>query len=337
MQIEPGIYPIPQKLCTLAEKSAYIIAKNIYASADKDAQCASHILHDISLTNNNLYKALDEERNDPVTARNIIEQFALLEDRFRLDIAKKLTFPGAKKCLALSERLYDKNNTPQTIELLFKWGALINYQSGNNGSPLSYWTQSDQYSQNNLMIIEKLIALGADPNCEPVWGNNSFFVAIGKQTHARLNALLDYYTLMHGKSTLCRPVWGNILILYYGNLGPYKKDPVLIDILIANVPMQSCSTGLMACLDVKEDLEKQQRTQLMQKFINRGADAGPALMHLLEHVELWGTNYPDSDFIKNFNMLCDAGAFNEEALTAAQHLSQMFDVIKTKIENNRPK
>jgi hypothetical protein len=332
---ERGIYPVPKELCTRAEKGFFIIAQNIYASANKDAECASHILHDISLLSPNLYKALDEERNNPVIARNIIEQFALLKDGFRLGIAKQLTFPGAKKCLELSQQLYNKNLTPTDIEQLFKQGAIINYESSNDVSPLSYWTNSDD--THSLMIIEKLIALGANPNYEPVWGNNSFFVAIGKQNRDKLNALLNYYKVTYGKSTLSTPVWSTILILYYGNLGKYKQCPELIDYLVANVPKESCSSGLMACLDVQDGLQKEQRTQLMKNFIKYGANTGPALAHLLEYIELWGPDYSHSDFIKDFKTLCDTGTFDEEALTTLQGLSQLFDSLITILKNNSPK
>jgi hypothetical protein len=329
---EPGLYPIPKNLCTPAEKIFFLIAQNIYASANRDTQLASQIIHDVSLLNPHLYKALDEERNNPVVARTIIEQFALLKDGFRFGIAKQLTFPGAKKCLELSKKLYNENLTVTDIEQLFKQGAIINYELNDDVSPLSYWTNSDD--TNSLIIIKKLIALGANPNYESIWGNNSFFLAIGKQNRDKLNALLNYYKLMHGKSALSTAVWSTILLLYYRDLGHYKQCPELIDYLISNVPKESCSSGLIACLDVKEDLQKEQRTQLMKNFIKYGADTGPAMAHLLEHVELWTRDSSSSDFIKDFNILCDAGAFDEEALTILESLSELFDSLIIKLKKN---
>ena len=324
-------------LCTLEEKGFSIITQDIYASANHDTQLASRIIHDISLINKNLYKALDKERNDPITARDIIIQFTVLEDQFSLDIAKKLRFPGATKCLALSQQLYDKNLTQDTIELLFKKGAVLNYWSDEDISPLSYWTQSND--KNSIMIMKKLIQLGADPNYDPIWNYNSFIIAIKKESLDKLNVLLNYYTLMHGTSTTSIPVWAEILDLYYKgseHFMGYKQCPKLIDLLITKIPEKNCSFGLMACT-ITPELRSPLRTQLMQKFIDFGADTGLVLQYLLKRIAFYTPDYSQSSFIQDFNILCDNGAFNTEALITLQEVRQLFDSLITKLKNNNPK
>jgi hypothetical protein len=326
---ERGIYPVPKELCTPAEKGVYIITQNIYASANKDAECTSHILHDISLTNKNVYKALDEERNDPLTARNIIIQFG--------ESGESLKFPGALQCFALSKQLYDKNITPEAIEQLFKKGAVLNYTNDQGYGPLHCWTQSDD--KISISIVDKLIALGADPNYGSLWDNNSFLIAIKKQKPDKLNALLNYYTHMNGKSTMCISIWIDILESYYRgseHIMGYEQCPKLIDLFMDNTSKENCNIGLMACIKA-EDPRGKLRIQLMQKLIDRGANTGLALQYLLETITLWGPNYSHSRFIQDFNMLCNTGAFDKEALITLEGVGQLFDSLLIMLKSNTPK
>lgn len=327
---EIGLYLIPKQLCTVPEQALFLVA--LTQTPDN---CKSHktpeIIKLVSCVSQNLKTVF----NNPAIARDIIMHSAFLKDGFNRDIAHTFNFFGAQSCLEASECLYGAQPDPSNIEWLFNnCGAIINYRRKLDGvSPLTYWTQTD--NPNSAMIIERLIALGADPNCD---SDNSFFIAIGKQDLGKLDALLNYYTTMQGKSIINQGVWGRILILYYGNLGvKFKECPALIERLIENVPQESCTTGLMACLDIKEPGQEKQRTQLLQKFIDRKPDTGAALAHLLKHIELWGPDYLKSDFVNDIDMLLNAEAYSKEAITALEKISCLFNFIRMKIERNNTK
>ena len=340
-EIKRGIYHMPQELCTLPEQGLFIVALNTQTPDDYKSHKTPKFIQLVSCVSKNLHEVF----NNPVIARDIITHSAFSKDGFDPDVAKKFNFPGAKKCLELSQQLYSEELFYDDIEKLFKQGAIINYQSSNmkDGSPLSYWTQKDDANSiwsyyRTVKIMANLIAFGADPNCGPVWDNNSFVVAIKNQKSDKLNVLLNYYTLMHGTSTTCIPIWQHLLDMYsYGSehfMG-YEKCPELIDLFMTNIPKENCNLGLMACITTQE-LREQLRNELMQRFIDLGADAEPVLPYLVKTISLYGANDSNSSFVQKFNILCNTGAFDKDTLLMLQGIRQLFDSLIIKLENNRP-
>jgi hypothetical protein len=326
-----GLYLVPKQLCTVPEQALFLVALNATQTPDYyNYKKTPDIIKKISDVSQNLKTVF----NDPAIARDIITHSALSGNCFDFDIVEKFNFFGARCCLAATEALCNKQPDPSNIEWLFNNnGAILNYRLSCCITPLSYWTKSND--PDSVPIIEKLIALGADPTCDPHYSDNCFGIAIEQGNKNKLDALLTYYTTMHGESIIPQSIWSRILILYYHDLGHGKKCPALIERLIENVSRNSCSVGLKAAIDVKEPLYETQRSLLLQKFIECNADAGAALKHLFEYIELRGPDYLNSEFISDFDTLVNAGAYNAEIITRLQKILISVNFMIFKIECNK--
>jgi hypothetical protein len=329
MEKEKGLYLVPKQLCTLPEQGLFIVTLNTQTPDNYTSDKTPDLIEKISHLNKNLNTVF----NDPTIARDIITHSALSKNGFNRDIAEQFNFPGANECLKLSEELYKDTLSQSEVTRLFNKGAIINYRSKQyNVSPLSYWTQND--SSNSLSITERLIVSGANPNCGFLLSNNSFYIAISKNDRPKLDALLRYYDNC-GKSIISKEVWSKILILYYRDLMHFKKCPELIEHLIENVPQKSCTTGLIACLDIKEPGQEEQRAQLRQKFIDCNADTGAALAHCCQHIEMWGPNHGNSDFMQDCATLVSAGAYSKDAMITFLSLSSTFQLFALQANKNK--
>jgi hypothetical protein len=293
------------------------LSKNVHKYVLKEmgnnkAQIASRVIFNVSLVNWDLYKELDKTRNDPITARTIITNVACNDwDNFDPCLAKHLTFPGAKKCLALSDQLYANDLTPDKIEELYNGGALINYQGIDKSYfVLSHWIVSPMGTNNMI----KLLDLGANPNIPRKASRTDYPLetAIKKSSPDKIKIILKYNPQKN------YDIWETALLY------PYRD---CIDLLIPDSTPDELNDGLECCI------YSYYIPEIMQKFIAHGASSSKALKcstKKLAHYAISQTNTQ----VKCFNFLCDQEAFNETALANLQSIHKLFGDMITKLENN---
>lgn len=95
-----------------------------------------HILRTVSILNKEWHKKLDKQRNDPVTTRAMIQNIGTTyyvnagrsgKSFPPMGIIRQLCTPGAKKCIVLSDQLYDVTLNPEKVQQLYNEGAIFDY------------------------------------------------------------------------------------------------------------------------------------------------------------------------------------------------------------------
>lgn len=285
----------------------------------------SGIIFNVSLVNKDLYKQLDKERNDPITARTIITNLKNTCPDWNCLTVEKLRFPGAKKCIALSEQLYDENLTIEKLEQLFSKGAILDFSvtkkpfdsSQYKEKPLIHWYQ--EVGGNSYAITKKLLELGADPNqCGFLEllikeGESQELITITLKYTARIN----HYT------------WDAALS---------KDYPTYRDLLINHSTPDELNAGLVCCaINKYNSLRSTYSQETMQQLIDNGANPNIALYHLM--VTLKDKPCPlndDNNFVKNFNFLCKQKAFDQTTLNSMRNLQKLFGDLADTLEKNQP-
>ncbi len=150
--------------------------------------------------------------------------------------------------------------------------------------------------------------------------------------------------IMKAQSTLGIPEWQTLLGYYAndkeGEVG-CEQCAELVSNFIKITSKENCTIGLQASI-YTQDLDMaithpESRAELMQQFLIRQPDTGPALQYLSRVITLYGPDYENSSFIQICNILCDANAFDEKALTSFKNAQNIFNKAITKLENNRSK
>ena len=320
----PEYFSVPEYFTVDCKKKILLdLAKNVHLYAGtrgyghNPINQAKRIIGTISRINSDYYKELDKERNDAVTTRTMIKNIAdtcYPDDWAELYLIQSFNSAGAKKCIRLSEQLYDKKLTTKKVALLFSKGALLNYSNTEHKKTiLSYWIESSDKS--SIAIIEKLLQLGANENMyDEYYRASPLAYAIWGKNIKKIEILLSY------KAKKC---WSTVLVR--GNRG-------LLDILIANSTHDELNSGLLTCIEYYPILD------IMEKFIDKGANPSVVLPHLLKKIinEI-DCLTPNHQLIQAFNLLCDRQAHDSTTLNKVQNLQTIFNSLATKLENNSPK
>lgn len=280
------------------------------------ARITGRIIGKISFINWEFYKALDKERNDPVTTRtmlkNIVVTYYPTEKLTELGIVHALKSPGAKKCIQLSDALFGKRVTPKKIKKLFNEGAFLNYfDEYKKSTVLSYWVGSN--TKRSTAIVGKLLQLGANPNvyCKE---SSPLHKALSGNNIEKIKLLLHYKAIKE---------W------YIALVGRgYQR---FIDIFIANSTNDELNDGLIVCCKFHPYLP-----EIMQKFIDSGASPSVALPHIFEQtINSINCLTPDHTIIQKFYFLCDQQAYDSTIFDKMQNLQTIFSVLTNKLEHNK--
>ena len=306
----PATYPLELKEKILLEYS-----QNVQRYVQKKfninkAIVASRIIFNVSLINKNLYKTLEQTRNNPIIARTIINNLAYSKDH-SLDahLADHFTFPGAQKCLSLSKTLYDNGLTKDLVEYLHQQGATLDYwDSKLNTCPVKYW--NSYVKRNNpksSKIVKKMLKLGTNVDqC------NLLSQAIHDKNIELIQNIFHY-------SPAKNKCW-SLALLYF---------PECIDILIPYSSPDELNSALGCCLDTNKD-----ESGIMQKLIDNGADPNQALDGFLTpnlHLSVF-----DPMWMHNFLFLCKQKAFNKPLLSKLQHMQKILNSLVNNLESNKP-
>jgi hypothetical protein len=293
-----------------------------YCNKGFRAQETSRIIGYVSFINWDLYKELNKERNDPVTASKIILHVLCRNNEdFTLHEAEKLSFPGAQKCLALSNELYDYSLTPGRIETLLEQGASLYYKKTNTEPLLQHWCTKYRCSDNirALNNVKKLLELGIDHNKYNILGG-LILMASRPNIDNLIITLLQYPT----KKTV--GLWKKIIT---------KQE--LVDFLIPLSTPDELNKGLIACLHKY----KQYNPNLMQQFINSGADPDKALNRAMNLLFNWNQQTRDNvdsftdDALNKFTFLCQQGGFNQDVLLTLKDKRETIDNLILMLEKNQ--
>jgi hypothetical protein len=265
---------------------------------------ASQIIFNVSLVNKDLYKKLDKQRNDPITARSIITKItSKLNFNVNLNVINGFTFPGAKKCRELSEQLYKNDLTKDEVENLFKQGAIINFSvtaASNNPDlkewPLHHWYQLTNRNQD---IIKKLLDLGADP----VHSTCNFLEAIILNADSNMTKMILNY-----KPKISHDVWLMAISI---------NTDSCINLLIPYATQDELDFGLANCVSPTKfkncciSYMQHKQIETMQQFIDHGANPNVALDHLMtEFATVQNAFDHHKEFKKIFKFLCKQKAFD---------------------------
>lgn len=289
----------------------------------ENANLASRIIYNVSSINKDLYKELDKQRNDPITARTIITNFSAIPRTIITNISpsniylmrRYLKTPGAKKCFELSEQLYLPDLTTDKIMQLFHKGALLDYTGQHSHqSVLNHWI----YPYNNNAIVKKLLELGASPNTAHKHKKPPLELAIELRKRETFEIIFNYNPIK------TQAVWNAALQAHHQRNNH-------IDLMISNSTYNELNDGLIACTTTYHNY-----TEIMQEFIDKGADPNIALSPSINEISLIDINDTNSVSIKKFNLLCDQKAFDKKAIIQLQQIIDFFVSCKNKLENNQP-
>jgi len=248
----------------LPEISQYILidlAQNVHNYVHKNNPAkASRIIVNISLINKYWCELLEKKRNDPLTTRNIIYNLKkvchpLLSETFILCNFKT---PGSKKCMDLSQKLYDYSQNEAVIESLVNEGALLNYH---HIQEAVYVVQCAALTidNNSTPYLKKLLALGADPNVKTKNEPTALGIAIDQQNIDKVTAILEYK--------------------------PYDKcwqtafdaaNPTILYRIMDYSTATDLTEGLIVCI------ENGYHPEIMNRFIKKGASIEQTLTQLLK-------------------------------------------------------
>jgi hypothetical protein len=275
----------------------------------------------ISRINWDYYKALEKERNDPVTTRtmlkNIVATYYPNNEGTELEMVHCFKSPGAKKCIELSNQLFNKQVTPKKVKQLYKKGALLNYYDkygygdASKETVLHYWV--DCGVQGSEAVVKKLLQLGVNPSsyagkCSPLlramWSNNT----------ENITLLLSYKA---------EKEWHSVVSCIV-----YHK---FIDTIVPYCTQDELNDGLVICAS-----DRIYRPAIMQKLIDNGAKPNVALPHVLKNIiEKVDILASDNSAVLNFNFLCSQGAYDQTVFDKVQNLQLIFGDLTHKLEKNK--
>lgn len=304
---------------TLAEMALSIVAKKTYSYLTQSQnEFAQEITSKFSQLDKDLYKKM----GNVYAARSILIYFAKDYNNFSVRIAKKFTFSGAKKCLALSNSLYNKDATPDTIKVLFKNGAILNYlssQENHRQYPVLYWSQIDQENPTvSKTIVKELLDLGADTE---VCGLLDYVV----DTDLDLTQLVLEY-----KPKINTQVWASALLS--------KNQEKILPLLIEHATQDELNAGLTACFKLWfNDKDTNYKPETMQLLINSGANPSVGILALMSVLpNLTCPVNSDDLFVKNLIFLCKNKAYDQKALSQLRDIHNLFGCMVEAIEKNQP-
>ncbi len=315
-------YKCSKKILLELSQNCHRYADNYEWNCTKSA-LVSRIIFNVSLVNKDLYQELDKQRNDPITARSIIinTRHQYLDDSFASDDVENFVFPGAKKCRELTAQLYDDNLTEDMVEKLFHQGATIDYDVNASRHtvlhypPLFYWgCISHKNEEQSKAIIKKLLDLGANPDkCDVLT------YVIDTENIDLTKMILNY------KPVIKFNTWRAVSVVSR-NMQEY------IDLLLPCATQDELNDGLY-CFACNSLVYK---PEIMQKFIDNGANPSIALHQLITRLTNFTLLDANHDFIKIFNFLCSKGAFDKKALTHLQHLQDILGSLINELDRNQP-
>ncbi|HEX4068541.1 MAG TPA: hypothetical protein VHX42_00425 [Candidatus Babeliales bacterium] len=291
---------------------------------------ATRIIFYVSLVNKDLYKELDKYRNDPIAARDIITNIQRKNNFTTCFFVDGFTFPGAQKCLKLSRQLYKIDLTENDVEILFRKGAIIDFTVTENipdrsrksqSCPLRYW-----YKKNNQPIMKKLLDLGANPN-----GTDLLSDVVAYNNIDITQLLLNY----HPKITA--GAWQNAMS---------EKIHEYLDLLLSHATQDELNDGLVCCFNCNDN-NIIYRPDIMQKYIDNGANPDIALSHLMKRLTFISKLFEPNkltpnpfkikgNFVKVFQFLCKQKAFDQEALAELQQIQNTVNSLVSQLEQNQP-
>jgi len=304
----------------LKKKILLEFAQNVHRYSNYYDDSISRIIFNVSLVNKDLYKELDKQRNDPIAARFIIMHFKYKHHNllhFDSYLTDKCKFPGAQKCFALSKELYEPTLTPDMIENLFQQGVILDLSKDRyTQSPLIYWCmlRNNQNQDHNKKIIKKLLDLGANPN------------ECGALVYVIEKKFIDYVQLiLNYKPIINNAVWLSAMITF-----PSTNE--CIDLLLSYATKDELNAGLICCFHNHE-----YKPNLMQKFIDNGANPNIALPHLMKQSKSTCNPFDThTSFNKNFTFFCEQKAFDKETLTQLKQIQSSINSLVSVLEKNQP-
>lgn len=280
------------------------------------------ILRKVSILNKEWYNNLDKQRNDPVATRTLIQNIGItcysnIPDMSfpPMGIIKRLCTPGAKKCIALSDQLYDENLTPKGIEQLYNDGAILDYCNKKivRKTVLSYWLRGD--NNKSMEIITKLLQLGANSDAyyEGGIGASPLAIALWHNNADKVKLLLSYKAKKH---------WCIVL---------EERCRRFIDTFIQYSTKDELTDGLIACI-----AEHFYLPEIMQNLVDRGANPSVVLPHVFKKIiENVGNLTPNHPLIQKFNFLCTHQAYDQTVCDKVQNLQAIFGALTNKLEDNK--
>lgn len=306
-------------LLKLAQNVHYYVRS---VDISKRAQFASEIIGYVSFVNKDLYKELDKQRNDPITVRPILIDIACgIHYKYcNYFYVENMPLPGAQKCIEYSKQLTDETLTPDKAEQLVKKGAILNYHHQNCQSPLSYWCCiMHNNSPQSVAVFKKLLELGAN--------HNEFNV---------LNYIMDTNGNMDLISEILKyPTQKNKRVW----IAAIQKQEY-VDLLIPTSTPDELNIGLRACIDQYSDY----KPEMMQQFIDSGANPDDILYRTMENLLCWNQITPSGSFlvssfrdsaVNKLNFLCMEGAFDQRVLNTLKYKRDIFDCLIQQLEKNQ--
>jgi hypothetical protein len=306
---------------TLAERALFIVAAKTYSYLDPHE--TEYVQTNFSL--NQVNKHLNKKLSNPIIARDIITDSRKNRGYFNTYIVRSFTFPGARKCRALSNQLYDRNLQEHRVKELYENGAIIDF-SVNEGDghypttglqtyPLEYWCYNSENPRNkdrSIKIIKGMLALGANPNDSKHQPLLECIINVD-------NPDLFEFVLTNYKSTISKSTWS----FYKGS----RKETYL-NLLLEHATPEELTEGLISCFPSYNDTPISYNPELMQNFIRKGANPTVALCCLMKRLPYLTcpTNH-QHPFVKNLIFLCNNGASDREALKKMEFIRDIFDLM----------
>ncbi|HLJ30888.1 MAG TPA: hypothetical protein VKU36_00490 [Candidatus Babeliales bacterium] len=236
------------------------LGKNVhhYVHKNNPAQ-ASDIILKVSFINKYFYSELEKERTDPVTTRQIIYNLKTISHPFLSEstILHRFKTLGAKKCINLSQQLYNFDKNMDNIETLIAQGALLNYRNKN----ALYIIQYAALNRSDLgrRYLKKLLTLGANPNVKAQYDPTALGIAINQQDFNKIALILK-----HNPHDKC---WENAFDIANDQIFYFIMD---------NSTSDDLTQGLIVCI------KRGYHPQLIKRFIKKGASIEQTLAALLE-------------------------------------------------------
>jgi hypothetical protein len=140
------------------------------------------------------------------------------------------------------------------------------------------------------------------------------------------------------------PEWESLLCYYGGDKEGFadsEKCAELVDNFINTTSQENCTVGLQVAVSTPNLpmplTHKTTRSELMKKLIARQADPNPALKQLAQYITLSGPDYSQSSVVAIAEILCQAKAFDKEAIESFQSGVRLFLSLADSFEKNQPK
>jgi len=212
-------------------------------------------------------KEISKELSDPRVISSLISKFVFSNNFFEWRITDRLKFPGAQQCIALSDKLYDKDLTIDKVEELFNQGAILNYNQTNLPYVLSHWSLNR--NPEGTSIVKKLLELGTTPD------------------HHNSDEPMRYALFSKNKDTImlllkwkATKAWNRVIL--------EKEYQEFRKLLMDHSTPEELNEGLKVCI------MGSYKPEIMQEFINHGADVNVALAHA--NIRMQNSYYHNTDY-----------------------------------------